>query len=99
MKNYQPNLPGRGRSSWRNSALAGFLATIPMTLFLLTTQRVLPKGQQYALPPELLTRELSQSLHLPFHLKKKQIVVVSLASHFGYGTMVGALYHPLEKRL
>lgn len=96
MKNHRPNATG---SSWRNNALAGFFATIPMTLFMLTTQRFLPKGQQYALPPELLTSELAQRMHLKFHLKKKQLVVASLASHFGYGAAVGTLYHPLEKRM
>ena len=38
-------------------ALAGFLATAPMTVFMLTTQRFLPKGQQYELPPELITKD------------------------------------------
>jgi len=32
--------------SWLKGALAGFIATAPMTVFMLTTQRFLPKGQQ-----------------------------------------------------
>ena len=37
--------------------LAGFVATLPMTIFMLATQRFLPKRQQYRLPRHLLPDE------------------------------------------
>ncbi len=86
------------RAAWWNEAFAGFVATAPMTLFMLATQRLLPKGQRYELPPELITKELAQRAQLQVHLKKKQILIGTLLSHFAYGAVVGALYRPLEKQ-
>lgn len=98
MRSDQSNAMVHGGQAWMRNALAGFIATIPMTLFMLGTQRFLPKGQQYELPPELLTKELAHRAHFKSHLKKKQIVAMSLVSHFGYGASVGSLYCFLEKR-
>jgi putative membrane protein len=69
-----------------------------MTFFMLATQRMLPRGQRYALPPEMITKEFAHRAHIRFHLTKKQILAATLFSHFGYGTAVGALYRPLERR-
>ena len=41
-------------------ALAGVIATVPMTLFMLLMHRLLPKWQQYALPPERITTRLAK---------------------------------------
>ena len=98
MRNDESSAKIQGGQVWMRNALAGFIATIPMTLFMLGTQRFLPKGQQYELPPELLTKELARRAHFKSHLNKKQIVAVSLVSHFGYGTSIGSLYCFLEKR-
>ncbi len=84
--------------SWIRSAFAGFVATGPMTVFMLTSQRFLPKGQQYTLPPEMLTKDLMRRAHVRWHFSKIQILGVTLVSHFGYGTVVGALYRPLSKK-
>lgn len=81
-----------------NSALAGTIATLPMTVFMLATQRLLPRGQRYELPPELLMKEISQRTHTRLHWNKKLIVGATLVSHFGYGGAMGALYSPLEKQ-
>jgi uncharacterized membrane protein YagU involved in acid resistance len=85
--------------SWLKGALAGFIATVPMTVFMLTTQRFLPKGQQYELPPELITKELAHRAHIRWHMNKTQILAATLLSHFGYGAAMGALYSPLHKNL
>ncbi len=79
--------------------LAGFIATAPMTVFMLATQRFLPKGQQYELPPELITKELAHRAHVRWHMSKTQILAATLVSHFGYGAAMGALYSPLDKKL
>jgi len=86
------------RSRWWEEACAGFVATIPMTFFMLSTQRMLPRGQRYDLPPEMITRELARRTHLRLRLTKKQLLAATLFSHFGYGTAIGALYRPLKRR-
>lgn len=86
-------------SSWFKTALAGLVGTIPMTIFMLATQRLLPKGQRYALPPEIIIEELARRAHIKHHMSKIQIQVATLISHFGYGATMGALYTPLDKRL
>jgi putative membrane protein len=80
-------------------AIAGCIATIPMTLFMLGTQRFLPKGHRYDLPPELLTKELAERAHVKRHLNKAQVLAATTASHFGYGAVMGVLYSFLGRRL
>lgn len=79
--------------------LAGCVATIPMTLFMLLMHRVLPGHQRYALPPERLTKHLADRIHLGRHMNKPQLVGTSLLAHFGYGTTIGAIYNQLAIRL
>ena len=80
-------------------ATAGFIATIPMTIFMFSTQRFLPKGQRYDLPPEILTKELAERAHVKQHMSKAQILAATTASHFGYGATMGILYSVLGRRL
>ncbi len=80
------------------SALAGFLAVAPMTAFMLLTQRFLPKGQQYALPPEILTKELAQKAHVRHKMDRGQILAATTASHFGYGAAMALLYVPVTEQ-
>ena len=84
--------------TWLMGALAGFIATIPMTLFMFATQPFLPKGQRYDLPPEIITKELAHRLHVRQHMSKPLIVAVTLVSHFGYGATMGVLYSPFGQR-
>lgn len=84
--------------AWLKSALAGFVATGPMTVFMLTTQHFLPKGQRYDLPPEIITKELAHRTHVRHHMGKGQILAATLVSHFGYGTAMGALYSPFADK-
>ena len=79
--------------------LAGFAATLPMTIFMLATQRFLPKRQQYRLPPEMITSELARRAHMRHHLNKQMVLGATTLSHFGYGAAMGAAYGPLQKRI
>lgn len=74
------------------SALAGMIATLPMTLFMLFVQRFLPKWQHYDLPPEKITDELAERANVKKHLDKPKRVGVALTAHFGYGAAMGVLY-------
>lgn len=88
-----------GGRSWLQGSLAGFVATVPMSVFMLATKRFLPKRHQYALPPEIITEELAQRMHVRWHMNKLQVEAATLVSHFGYGTAMGLLYGALEKKI
>lgn len=72
--------------------IAGFTATVPMTVFMLAAHRALPKWQRYPLPPKRIAMKLAERVGLKRHLDKPQRLEVTLASHFGYGTAMGSLY-------
>ena len=78
-------------------ACAGLIATVPMTIFMLAAQRLLPAWQQYALPPEKLTDTLAKRVGLRKHMNKPQLLLASLVSHLGFGTAAGAVYGPLTR--
>src|SRR5579884_1677048 len=79
--------------------LAGLIATVPMTLFMLLAQRLLPGHQQYALPPERITTKIAKRLGIGQKMNKPQRVGASLLAHFGYGANMGAMYVPFTKKL
>src|SRR5207248_2422364 len=95
----QNDLESQAGVSWLKGTLAGFIGTAPMTVFMLATQRFLPKGQQYELPPELIIKDLARQAHIRQHMSKMQVLAATLVSHFGYGAVTGALYSPLAKKL
>jgi uncharacterized membrane protein YagU involved in acid resistance len=70
-----------------------------MTIFMLITQRFLPKGQRYALPPEIIIQDLTQRAHIRQHMNKVQILGATLVSHFGYGAVMGTLYSMLVRKI
>jgi uncharacterized membrane protein YagU involved in acid resistance len=87
------------KHAFLKGTLAGLAATLPMTIFMLATQRFLPKRQQYELPPEMITKDLARRAHVRHHLNKQLILGATTASHFGYGAAMGAAYGPLQKRI
>ncbi len=82
-----------------HGAIAGFAGTLPMTLFMLITQRFLPKGQRYDLPPEIITKDITERVHIKQHMNKAQILAATTTAHFGYGAGMGMLYGILARRL
>jgi uncharacterized membrane protein YagU involved in acid resistance len=80
-------------------ALAGVIATLPMTLFMLLMHRLLPRWQQYALPPERITTRLAKRTGVAKHMNKPQRIGAALVAHFGYGGNMGTLYTPLAHKL
>ena len=79
--------------------IAGLVATIPMTFFMLLLQHVLPHQQRYALPPERITNEIAERVGVKEHLDKRQRSGAALVSHFGYGASMGALYTLFARRI
>ncbi|GHO49486.1 DUF1440 domain-containing protein [Ktedonospora formicarum] len=80
-------------------AIAGCLATIPMSIFMLLAQRYLPHEQRYSLPPEIITYDIARRANLHWKLSKRQTVLATLGAHLGYGAAVGILYAPLCRLL
>lgn len=78
-------------------ALAGAIATVPMTLFMLGMHQLLPKWQRYALPPEQITDELAGKADV--NMNKTQRLGAAFTSHFGYGSSMGSLYGAVAKRI
>jgi putative membrane protein len=78
-------------------ALAGTIATLPMTLFMLLMQRMLPRSQHYDLPPEKLTDELIERAGVKKYTNKPMRTIVALIAHFSYGAVTGVIY-PLLRR-
>ena len=80
-------------------ALAGLIATVPMTLFMLAAQRLLPQWQHYALPPERFTEEFARRVGGKKQRRKSHLLGASLVSHLGFGTAMGAIYGPLARSI
>lgn len=80
-------------------SVAGAIATLPMTLFMLLMQQALPKWQKYALPPERITTQLAKRLKIGKRMDKPQRVGAALVAHFGYGSNMGMIYAPLARRI
>src|ERR1700724_3746700 len=99
MTQHQNNVQTQPEQALLKGSVAGFVATLPMTLFMLATQRFLPKRQQYRLPPEMITSELAHRARVRHRFNKQMVLGATLVSHFGYGAAMGAAYGPLHKRV
>lgn len=73
-------------------AVAGLLATIPMSVLMLAGHRRLPWRKRDPLPPEQITRRALQSVGLHDDLSGGQEDALIAANHFAYGASMGALY-------
>ncbi len=73
-------------------ALGGFLATVPMTAFMVRAFRSLPPSERYPLPPREITEVIITQLPGGKHLGDGPLTVFTLTAHFAYGAATGALY-------
>jgi putative membrane protein len=80
-------------------ALAGFVATVPMTATMLLLHRCLRRRDRYALPPHQITGEIAKRSGAKEHVDTPEHVAASILSHFAYGAGTGALYGPLADNL
>jgi uncharacterized membrane protein YagU involved in acid resistance len=79
--------------------IGGFLAAAPMAVFMLAVQRLLPQGQQYALPPQRITDALTHRFGLNKHMNRRELRIAALVAHFIYSGAVGSFYQPLTRRI
>ncbi len=80
-------------------AVAGLLATFPMTIFMLMAWKRLPEREKYPLPPRLITRNLVKEVEPPQKLGNQKLTVLTLLLHFLFGAMTGSLYGMMENRI
>ena len=80
-------------------ALAGFIATAPMSVAMTMGWRLLPKHEQYHLPPRQITEEISERVGVDDYLNEEGLIGLTIASHFGYGALFGGLYGLFEEHL
>lgn len=81
-------------------AVAGLSGTVPMTLFGLAALQALPEKEQYPLPPEEITAEVSAKVGLDeLAAEPKARRAASGVNHFAYGSAVGAAYALTAARL
>jgi hypothetical protein len=66
--------------------VAGFVATLPMRLLTLAWHRLLPRQEQYPLPPEQITARVGEQItpHLLSDSEPRRLTAVLL--HIGFGT-------------
>ena len=91
--------PGVSFRKLLKGAIAGFIATAPMSMSMLIGWWLLPRQEKYHLPPRLITEELSERAGIERHLGEKELVGLTIITHFGYGALFGALYALFEHQL
>ena len=75
--------------------LAGIAGTAAMTIAMGMLFRLLPRAQQYPLPPRQITMKTVRAAGVEEAQKEPAATAVTAVAHFGYGAAVGALYGPV----
>ena len=79
-----------------DGAVAGLVATAPMTMVMLLLHRLLPAWEQYPLEPRRITTRLARRVGLDEMVDDESAATAATAAaHFGYGAAAGALFPPL----
>ena len=79
-------------------ALAGLIATLPMTLFMRFAWKRLPADEQYALPPRQITRNFFGPWRF-WRMSQEKQTVLTLMLHFLFGALTGSVYGMLEDKV
>lgn len=79
-------------------AIAGAVATLPMTLVMARLFAKLPRSQRYPLPPRLIMESLSRQAQVHGSLSNATLTSATLTTHFAYGAATGALFPYLERQ-
>src|SRR4028119_2410751 len=72
--------------------VAGFLATLPMTLTMVLLYRLLPRSERFPLPPRQITMKVADETGVKPHLSEGERTAATYVAHFGYGAAAGAVY-------
>lgn len=80
-------------------AVAGFVATAPMSLSMVVGWRLLPRQEKYHLPPRLITERITKRMDVKQHIPERGLIGLTIFSHFAYGAVFGASYALFEDRI
>src|SRR3954463_7394415 len=80
-------------------ALAGCIATGPMTVAMLLMHRLLPRQHRYELPPMIITRRLMGGKCPLARLGTNEHKGLLVLTHFGFGTAFGAVYALIPRQV
>jgi uncharacterized membrane protein YagU involved in acid resistance len=81
-------------SQLMKGALAGCVATVPMTAVMLTLAAFVPEQEADPIPPRQVTREITSRAGLWQQADKEERAGLTTLAHFGFGAAAGALYGP-----
>lgn len=84
-------------NKYTRGALAGFLASGPMTYALMSLFKKLDAPEKSPLPPATITNDVFKLMNL--QLGKKAIVPATMTAHFGYGTVMAIPYSMFFSKL
>ncbi len=76
-------------------AIAGLMATLPMTAVMIAGKRHLPRRSQDPLPPVQITQNALRAVDLDDELSREEELALTAVNHFAFGASAGALYGPL----
>jgi uncharacterized membrane protein YagU involved in acid resistance len=82
-------------------AASGFAATAPMSAVMLAGLPFFPRHQK-RLPPKEITWNLAKKVGMKEALRhpdRTRSHVITTIGHFGYGTVTGAIYPPIARRV
>ena len=79
-------------------ALAGLVATGPMTAVMELLHRALPPAERRPLPPRRVTMRAADAAGVGEELSEEQRVGATTAAHLAFGTAAGAVYGGLVAR-
>jgi len=80
-------------------ALAGLIATVPMTAFMALAWRRLPRKEQYPLPPRQVTMGVAEAVGVAEEVPAPEDQAeLTLAAHLAYGAAAGAAFGAIAGR-
>ncbi len=79
--------------------LAGFAATVPMTLVMVAGHSLLPWHEKYPLPPRQIVESVAEHAGVRKQTSETQRQAMTIAAHFGFGAATGGLYAPIASRI
>lgn len=80
-------------------ALAGFAATLPMSVVMLAAREFLPPHEQYPLPPSEIVSDVAEKAGAEEAAAGPDHTLLTTAAHFAYGAAAGGLYAALPHRI
>lgn len=84
-------------SSLVDGAVAGMVATAPMTAVMVACKQLLPLEDQYALPPEEIVEDVAHVAQLRGALETDLKQPTVWAAHYSYGALMGVIYGALTR--